>query len=60
MIKREVFERFKGLFVGKVTEETILCWDLTKDVNFAVVAEIDEECLFGVVEVGEHRDLNLY
>ena len=43
-------------FVGHVTEETVLGWDLSEDVDLTIVAEVDEESFFGVLDVGEHRD----
>ena len=54
-----VLEGFEGRLVGKVAEETSgLGWDLSEDLDFTIVAEVDEECFFGVVKVGEHRDIN--
>ena len=36
--------------------ESGLGWDLSEDLDFTIVAEVDEEGFFGVVKVGEHRD----
>ena len=58
MVAGEVLEGVEGfLGVGKVTEETVLGWDLSEDLDLTIVAEVDEESFFGVVEVGEHCDL---